>query len=1174
MKKKIFIMILLLIFVASLTGEISLYAQSNSTGTISGRVISEESKSGLSFANIIVLGSTGYGVVGTDSPEEGDYLNITGFGTLCYWTSVDSLLGQEITGKDFFPSGGNEADNIGVRWWNARDVQRFEVFCNSQVTKEVADSMKIEYWQYNWPDSPPHMPSYEDMDDDLWHGKWITASTNVTIEGNKIIYTFQPLEENEIPKAKRLPGKTTYRRTLKMRVKFPERYRNEIQKIDVFSMAKLQEESIRIEFLKGNREIQKLSGKIEIFNGFFDGLSGWKWEKGDKKDNDNSWSINTSVNNKGIIVSSLTANELLSGSNEETIITVKSSSGTFSFAPSDLSKGPIYIPDFDVYITRSDDPVIFQSAEVVKGKNINIREQINEEPEQSYERASNEIPRKNPLQDQNGERIFLPLACDASWQKFAVEWGGNLIIDRDRVKARGKALSLCNWNVDELDWNFGTGETPSYERDEENSRMSILNNYLPVISADWNHEGLLFDEEVFVTLAENKPLSPFDPGRDEFTPAILMLQLKVSNPSLNSKVTHLWLGGNQALTDITLENEFIFDQVEGKKYIRCYTKNTIGNVLKTGVFREGNMQGIHYEFELGPGSSETFYFYFPFIGNLTTSDKSVFTELDFTKERTRVVDYWRNTVSKNTVFNVPEAVFNQLSKSTIPHIRMSVTKDPESGLYMVPAASFSYPVYANESIFQTVLMDRLGDFETVDSYLETFLKLQGSRKLPGAYTGDQKEVFYGVKISEENDLTAIGYNMAHGTVLWGLAHHFMYSKDYAWLKKAAPQMMKAADWIIEQRAQTKIKDNEGNPVLHYGLLPAGMLEDCFEWKYWYATNAYSYLGMKVMAEALSEADMPRAEYYKKEVDSYREDILTSLQQAMELSPVVRLRNNTYVPYVPTRPYQRFRYFGSKKSKYYDRYEKGIYPTLRLSSTREVLYGPVTLLKTGIIDARSPMTDWILNDWEENLTLSTSMNLNTHGWVDDEYWFSRGGMVFQANLQNPVSVYLDRQETKAAIRSLYNNFTSLFYPDVIALSEEYRMWKHASGPFYKCPDEARVVSQIIDLLIEEKDGEVWLGNGIPERWLEPGLRVELNGVHTRFGEYSYSLAQGKDPNTIAADILLPENSPQTLLFLRDPFRKSIQSVTVNGERWTNWDATRKMITLPRNQESVQLLVKYK
>jgi hypothetical protein len=93
----------------------------------------------------------------------------------------------------------------------------------------------------------------------------------------------------------------------------------------------------------------------------------------------------------------------------------------------------------------------------------------------------------------------------------------------------------------------------------------------------------------------------------------------------------------------------------------------------------------------------------------------------------------------------------------------------------------------------------------------------------------------------------------------------------------------------------------------------------------------------------------------------------------------------------------------------------------------------------------PVARWVLDHWEDNATLSSSMGLNVHGWVDDQYWFSRGGMVFQANLQNPVLTYLRRHEIPAAIRNLYNDFVACYYPDVDAFTEEYHQWVHGSGP---------------------------------------------------------------------------------------------------------------------------------
>ena len=67
-----------------------------------------------------------------------------------------------------------------------------------------------------------------------------------------------------------------------------------------------------------------------------------------------------------------------------------------------------------------------------------------------------------------------------------------------------------------------------------------------------------------------------------------------------------------------------------------------------------------------------------------------------------------------------------------------------------------------------------------------------------------------------------------------------------------------------------------------------------------------------------------------------------------------------------------------------------------------------------------------------------MGVNVHGITDDRLWFSQGGMVFQANLQNPILVYLKRHEVPpAAMRSIYNNFVACLYPDANAFTEEYR-----------------------------------------------------------------------------------------------------------------------------------------
>ena len=1060
------------------------------------------------------------------------YLNITPFGSLKSWYKVADPLGKTISLNDFNSNPAADSADIGIFWWNARDIQRVEVVYDTKVPSEQAGGPVIQYWHQSWPETPPRMPSKEDLEDDPWQGRWITAATDIKISGNTHVCTFKQMTELENPNAGFLPGTITYRRTLKIRLLYSGKHQP-VQSIQVFSVSKEKNSSVRIELGDSKKSNTAIEGSLEVFNGAIKKISSWHWDGKDKKTGSQSFRLYLNGKPKGIIADISCASESLPGSNDETVITYRSIQGTFSVSMNDIEKGPVYIPYYNAYITLTKDTVTFSKADIVRGKT--TREKIPEEPEQSYDRARREIPALDPTSRAGGGYIDLPVAADASWQKFAVQWGGNILLDKGETKAQGNELRRCNWIGDVLNWSVGTGREPDYNRTRENCQMSVLNDYLPVAQSVWNNDGLNFREEGFATLLRG-PLSPVDPGRDEQTPAVLMIKLTVSNPSNHTDTCHLWLSGNKALSGLKRDGDFLMDQIGGKNYIRCYMPSLPKGIEKKELLpdAENVLRIIHRRILLGPNSSQAVYFYFPFVGDLTAENQQEIASLVFESQKNRVVSYWRDLVSQVSIFNVPERKFNEMAKAIIPHIRISVTKDPKSGLFMVPAASYGYTVFPNESVFQTLLLDRMGDFKTSADYLNTFMELQGSVKLPGTFTGDQKDVFFGTRVDDEYNMTEPnGYNMHHGTVLWGLARHYLYSGDREWLLKAAPHMIRAVNWIIEQRAQTKLLDKNGKKVDHYGLLPAGVLEDVHDWQFWYATNAYACMGMEATAKAFEKAGLPEAEVFKHEAEEYHKDIRQSIETSVELCPVVRLRNNTYVPYVPSRPYQRFRYFGPKKAEYYDRYNLGIYPNLRLSATREVLYGSVVLLKAGLIAADEPIADWVLDDWEDNLTLSSSLNLNVHGRVDDEYWFSRGGMVFQANLQNPVGIYLIRQEIPATIRGLYDNFVSCLYPDINAHTEEYQEWGHGSGPFYKCPDEARFISQVCDLLIVEKKGELWLAAGTPRRWLEAGQNIELKRAQTEYGEVSYSLRPGKLPETIEADIQLPETdcSRVLLLFVR-------------------------------------------
>lgn len=1098
-------------------------------------------------------------------PCQSEGLNIVPFGSLRLYSATASPLGRECDLEDFNHTASvDRCSDLGVFWWQARDIHSVAVVYHHAISQEFAKATQIQYWHSTWPETPPEMPAKEDLEDDPWRGEWLTASTKIDIDGSKVTFTFRPLRVDENKNALFLPGSVLYRRTLKIRLKFPARPPT-IKELFVYSMTFVKKESIRIEMNCSARDTSTVAGGLEIFNGLLNKVSGWNWNKTDRLKSDSSWLIHLDGKIKGVIANVTVAEELLPGSNEETIITVRTSKNTFSFSASDLKSGPISIPAYNVYISRVVDKGYADAADLNHGET--IRQKITSETEQNYERARKEIPELDPTQRDPRHSLkymYLPLAVDANWQKFAIIWGGNILIDKRRTRAQGQEYTRCNWRGEELRWEIGTGKTPSFNRTKDNCQLATLHNFLPVVINRWNDDGLIFEEEAFATLLYG-PLSPFDPQRDEQTPAVLMMKLVISNPSSAAKQAHLWLAGNKALFNIFADNSFILDSVNTQSYLRCHFKSpAIAEKKILSLTPDDDKKNVFYQIiPITPNSAQTVYFYFPFVGDLTSDYQSAIQSLSYEKEKERAVSYWRDLVQQFCVFNVPETKFNDIAKAVIPHIRMSVTKDPKSGLFMVPAGTLGYLVYANEACFQTILLDRLGDHRTVSEYLKTFMALQGSVPLAGDFTGDQKDVFYGVKVDSVYNLTAAPYNLDHGTVLWALARHYLYLQEREWLVQAAPHMKRAANWIIEQRQNTKVSERRGNAVTHYGLLPAGRLEDAAEWQYWYAVNAYAYMGLEATAKVFEMADISEADYYRTQARAYLSDIRRSIQKATELAPVVRLRNQQYVPYVPSQAHLRLRSFGPKKTRYYDRYQRQIYPTLRQSATREVLYGPMILLKSGIIDPMDPIAEWILDDWEDNLTLSSSLHLNVHGWVDDEYWFSRGGIVFQPNLQNPVEVYLKRHEIPAALRSLYNGFVACLYPDANVLAEEFRYWSHASGHYYKVPDEARFVNQVLDLLILETRDELWLASGTPRRWLEPGQKIELLEASSQYGKVSYVLRLGKKFKNVEAviELKLANHPDKILLFVRTPFSDPIHAVEINGKEWSEWDGKREVIFLP-------------
>jgi hypothetical protein len=184
------------------------------------------------------------------------------------------------------------------------------------------------------------------------------------------------------------------------------------------------------------------------------------------------------------------------------------------------------------------------------------------------------------------------------------------------------------------------------------------------------------------------------------------------------------------------------------------------------------------------------------------------------------------------------------------------------------------------------------------------------------------------------------------------------------------------------------------------------------------------------------------------------------------------------------------------------------------------------------------------------------------------------MVWQSNLQNPILAYLKRNETPAAIRNIYNNFVACLYKDVNTLTEEYRMWGKASGPFYKSPDEARFVNRLRDMLVLESDDDLWLASGTPRRWLASKEGIKVDAINSYFGPVSYTLRAGDKPNTVVAHVEPPNRpAPKNLwLYVRLPNKAKIAGVQINGQAHEDIDQVKERIRLPQ-KGPMDIVIRY-
>jgi len=984
----------------------------------------------------------------------------------------------------------------GLMWEDPREIH--QVIVRFKGAAPAADKLKLEYWGSWWPER--HLPKDREpgggdigwMELGNWYKYgWRAADAEAKADGATVSFRFRPVNAKEFPKLKDYP--VDFRYTLKIRLT-SEQALPKIEAIQALTDSVMEPRSVRLAWKKSAPR----GLAFDAFNG--------QVEKVEK--------AGATLRKLALKVTATSDPNTF----DRTLVTVRAGKETFTFKVDDLASGPLYLPHLSVAVLAGNDERDYAAVESAQKKlaGNSLYDRINTMPEQTWRSAWESIPRKK-------SRIYFPMSLDGGRQKFRVEADGSIRFRNDQYLTRrpGKDTPRLNLEKGPLEARFGLPGQPDDRTLQEEA--------LPICKTIWEKDGVRIEQTAFVTQLEGINSEGPPPPADATAICLVKFVLKNISDSAKPASFPLTLGGGESFEKLRVDDEGLL--WSSSNYVRGQVVADTNFTVTSGKLK--------WSWTLEPGQSRQIVVKLPYIVLTEKSEREALTKLDYDTEQRDAAYYWRERLNQSARLITPEPMLNDFYRSHAMHLLVNCEREPNSDRRFARVGSFSYGAYGNESCMMVVDLERRGYHKEAQNCLDGWLHYQGTVKLPGDFAS-KDGILYGAGGYE-----AGGYNQHHGWILWMLAEHYRFTRDADWLRKSAPGIVKAADWVINETARTAQRHE-----LERGLLPAGSLEDIGDWWTWLSTSCYTWRGLDSAAWALEQIKHPDARRIRKAADKFHEALLRNFRAAAARSPVVRLRDGTAVPHFPSYVHRRGRSFGW---------------------ICETLEGALHLLITGALDPNSPEATWIVKDYEDNLYLS-----NQYGYSVPDFerqWFGRGGMSMQACLLLDVEPYLYRDDVKQALRALFNAESVSYFPDV-RMNTEHALpnmddWR---GDHFKSSDESNCAGWLRYLFVREQGNELLLGQAAPRDWLKPGIKCGIERTATHFGPASVVYSAGNDE--ITAQIEGPKrNPPRTVrLRFREPEERKPISVTVNGRAWKKMQG--EWVVLPGDLGTATVVARYK
>lgn len=1012
-----------------------------------------------------------------------------------------------------------------------RDITRIEV----DFGEAAPDNVGVSYRRHYWPQTKIEERSQGDPmpfgwipQDDLFNGAWQAAAVNVEHAGHSAVtITFQPLT-TEFPDEQNY--NVSFRRTVAVRIDGANL--EIIRVIRAYTVSQPVSGSYRVRLDAGGKtpaSLLRLTGYNAVIDQIQTGSGTRLTDEGIRLEPADSRTFTFDVQHMR------PAHDYCW---DDGHITFGLDNDAFTISLTSIeNQGPVWSPEFAVYISRADDPTTFeQYLEQNKDKQT-LNERVSGHGEQSYASAYRGQPRPHDVP------YFVGVAL--ARQRFRVEPNGEVwVYPRNVEWVPGRDTDRTHMSGI-THFRFGLEDWMAVARHTDPEPANVLN--LSV-----RRGGLKLDQKVFAvplltpmlggTWASDDPMVAFARFeiRNEGAETV-RAELPLTIDQHDNE--HVRVASNPLRVEAQGPSAYFVYSPEGDAgdpaFLRCVIETTMEvQVTPVGLVMSGDLQ---------PGESREVVVKIPHIALDSEQELAALASLQYAGAYADCTAYWREVGKPASVLRAPEPRLNALYASHFSHVQVSDFSMPDDAHVINTSVGTSvYGNFSNESCMIVHELDERGLHDQAQRRLDLWVKYQGTRPQPGNFT-DYDGMYFGAGGFEHGN-----YNQHHAWVLWAMCEHLSFTGDEAWFNGVADSVIAGADWIFRQRKNTMI-DLPHSRGWERGFLPAGSLEDVEDFHYWLSTNALMWRGADSAARALESIGHAEAPRVRTEADAYRADLIAGFETMRQYTPLVRLRDGRWIPNYPSRLYHRGRQVGW---------------------IRETLEGSVYLLLSGLYDAKSKEGQWILDDFQDNRYTRPP---NSYFIPDFENtWFNRAGISMQPNLLAGLLPHLDRDEPEIYIWMFYNAWCACYREEVNAMVEHPMPWLGFSNRVvFKPSDEANACAWLRYMLVYTHGDLLHFGRAVPRAWFAQDKPFSLQGAATPFGKTGIEYRPSPDGSTISATVSLNlrSNPGRILVRFRHPESAPIQSVTMNGQPHTAFDAERGDVDITGTKGDVEMEVRY-